>query len=208
MQREDTWTCGIWDRGDGDDCYCDGGSELQPKEQSLRFVVPSQTPQQERAVWGWIIGAGCEGDFLDELGKPRAFADIGHVVREDCCGIWGEADGCRFLPLIPNFSQPAPYDKDAIEAGKKASLGMLDALETRLEPGNHLVGNGMTLADIFVAIFVTRGLQWVLGEEWRKRHPAIMRHVEMVMEWTPVRSVIDEFIMIKEETPNVNPNQV
>lgn len=84
---------------------------------------------------------------------------------------------------------------------------MLGALESMLESRRHLVGDGMTLADIFVAIYVTRGLQWVLGTEWRNRHPAIMRHVEMVIDWAPVRSVIPEFIMVKEETPNVDPNQ-
>ena len=114
----------------------------------------------------------------------------------------------RFLPLIPNFSKPAAYDKDAIEAGKTASLGMLDGLERTLEHRRYLVGDGMTLADVFVAIYVTRGLQWVLGEAWRKEHPAIMRHVEIVVHWLPVKSVIPEFIMIKEETPNVNPNQI
>ena len=84
---------------------------------------------------------------------------------------------------------------------------MLDILETTLEHRRFVVGNGMTLADIFVAIYVTRGLQWVLGEEWRNRHPAVMRHVESVISWAPVKAVIPAFIMTKEETPNVNPNQ-
>ena len=91
---------------------------------------------------------------------------------------------------------------------------MLDALETTLSenhPNHHdhgdayLVGNGMTLADIFVAIYVTRGLQWVLGLEWRRDHPAVMRHVDMVIGWAPVKAVIPEFVMIEEETPNVDP---
>ena len=120
---------------------------------------------------------------------------------------------CRFLPLIPNLILPAPYSKPAIEAGKAASLFMLDALETTLSENHHhhqhghayLVGNGMTLADIFVAIYVTRGLQWVLGREWRRSHPAVMRHVDMVMSWAPVKGVIPEFVMIGEETPNVDP---
>lgn len=113
----------------------------------------------------------------------------------------------RFLPLIPNFSKPAPYDRNAIEAGKVASLNMLSALESVLGDRRYLVGDGMTLADIFVAVYVTRGLQWVLGREWRDGHEAIMRHVEMVIDWAPVRAVIPEFVMIEEETPNVDPNQ-
>ena len=88
---------------------------------------------------------------------------------------------------------------------------MLDALETTLSENPHhkgaahLVGGGMTLADIFVAVYVTRGLQWVLGTEWRRDHPAVMRLVELVIGWAPVKGVIAEFVMIGEETPNVDP---
>ena len=89
---------------------------------------------------------------------------------------------------------------------------MLGALETTLSENHdddgdaYLVGGGMTLADIFVAVYVTRGLQWVLGREWRREHPAVMRLVELVIGWAPVKGVIPEFVMIEEETPNVDPN--
>ena len=88
---------------------------------------------------------------------------------------------------------------------------MLDALETTLSENHHrdgdayLVGGGITLADIFVAVYVTRGLQWVLGREWTREHPAVMRLVELVIGWAPVKGVIPEFVMIGEETPNVDP---
>ena len=87
---------------------------------------------------------------------------------------------------------------------------MLDALETRLlenhhHGGTYLVGDGMTLADVFVAVYVTRGLQWVLGREWRRQHPAVMRLVELVIGWAPVKAVIPEFVMIEEETRIVDP---
>ena len=84
---------------------------------------------------------------------------------------------------------------------------MLDALEKTLENRQYLVGDWMTLADILLAIYITRGLEWVLGEEWRDKHPAVTRHVVMVMEWAPVRTVVPEFIMAKEEQPNIDPKE-
>jgi elongation factor 1-gamma len=116
-----------------------------------------------------------------------------------------------FLPLIPGFSDPAPYDFDAIEKGRAASLVLLAKLEKEIMKGKKggetrwLVGDGPTLADIFVTIVVSRGLQWVLGREWREQHPGIMAYFERVRNWEPVRKVIPHFVLIEEETRNVDP---
>lgn len=146
---------------------------------------------------------------MDELGKPGAFGHSGYMVRISLTAMAGRArclcNLFRFLPLIPNFTRPAPYDKAAIEAGKAASLQMLDSLEEAVRDREYLVGNWMTLADIFVAVFVSRGLEWVLGEEWRGKHPCIMRHVMTVVDWDPVKAVIPNFVFIGVETPNRNP---
>ncbi|KAF4629852.1 hypothetical protein G7Y89_g8286 [Cudoniella acicularis] len=110
-----------------------------------------------------------------------------------------------FLPLIPGFTDPAPYSYDAVEAGKKASLSLLDRLEKVLGEVEWMVGDGPTLADIFVSVVVSRGLQWVLGREWREAHPAIMAHFKRVIRWDPVSRVILEFKLVEVETPNVQP---
>lgn len=112
-----------------------------------------------------------------------------------------------FLPLIPGFTDPPPYSYEAVELGKKASLALLDKLEMVLQTreAEWLVGDGPTLADIFVAVVLSRGLQWVLGHKWRETHPAAMAHFERVTDWAPVREVIPEFKMVGVETPNVPP---
>ena len=116
-----------------------------------------------------------------------------------------------FLPLVPGFTNPVPYDFDAVEAGKMKSLDLLDKLETFIEAiqteegaTGWLVGDGPTLADIYVAIGVSMGLQWVLDGQWRDGHPAIMHHFELVKNWEPVRTVVPEFVLI-EETRNAKP---
>ncbi|KAH8658399.1 glutathione-S-transferase theta, GST [Xylariales sp. PMI_506] len=110
-----------------------------------------------------------------------------------------------FLPLIPKFSRPAPYDEKAVAAGKTASLFMLNALEDMLYGRTTLVGDRVTLADFFVAIVLSRGLEWVLDASWRSSHPNCMKHFNMVRELPAVRSVVPDFILVDVETPNANP---
>lgn len=109
-----------------------------------------------------------------------------------------------FIPLLPG-ADPATYNHDAIEAGKKASLTLLEKLETALNGVEWLVGDGPTLADIFVAVILSRGLQWVLGREWREAHPASVAHFERVRNWAPVKKVIPEFTLVEVEPVNVQP---
>ncbi|KAI1826180.1 glutathione-S-transferase theta, GST [Xylaria intraflava] len=110
-----------------------------------------------------------------------------------------------FLPLIPNLSIPAPYDSDSVAAGKKASLSILNTLEATLDGRKYLVGEHITLADIFIVIVLSRALEWVLDSTWRSQHPNCMRHFDMMRHWGPVKAVVPEFKLIEKETQNVNP---
>ncbi|KAG5927432.1 hypothetical protein E4U42_002267 [Claviceps africana] len=141
-------------------------------------LLGNGSPEHEAEVVSWMSWANQE--LLDTLAR------------------W-------FLPLIPNVSRPAPYDKAGVEAGKADSLAMLNTLEDLLSDKTHLVGEQMTLADIFVAVVLSRGLEWVLGAAWRSAHPHCMRHFEMVAGWDPVREVAPHFALVDAETPNVNP---
>lgn len=115
---------------------------------------------------------------------------------------------CWVLPLIPGFTDPAPYNYGAIELEKRKSLTLLDKLEGVMAGVQWLVGDGPTLADIFVAVVLSRGLQWVLGRKWREAHPACMAHFDRVRKWEPVAQVILNFDLIEEELPNVQPAKV
>ncbi|KAB8068849.1 glutathione S-transferase [Aspergillus leporis] len=110
-----------------------------------------------------------------------------------------------FLFLIPSFTDPASYSYEAVAAGRAASLRLLDKLEDFLTGQKYLVGIEITLADIMVAIYVSRGLEWVLDAGWRSQHPAIMGHFNLVARWDPVRAVVPQFILIDKETPNRPP---
>ncbi|KAM3565183.1 hypothetical protein ARSEF4850_001492 [Beauveria asiatica] len=110
-----------------------------------------------------------------------------------------------FLPLIPGLARPAPYDKAAVEAGKAATLAFLDNHEAAIKDNKFLVGNDFTLADIFVAIYISRGLEWILGAEWRRQHPATMQHFNLVANWEHCKAVVPVFKQVDVEVANVNP---
>ena len=71
---------------------------------------------------------------------------------------------------------------------------MLRSLEDHLgsQESKWLVGDNITLADVTVAIYVARGLKWVLGREWRQGHPRVMGHWKMVSQWEPTIKVVAE----------------
>lgn len=83
---------------------------------------------------------------------------------------------------------------------------MLDSLENSLKSDDssvYLVGSHITLADIMVIIYVARGLEWVLGKEWRETHPSIMRLFKAITDWEPVKRVVPFFVMLDDEKTKV-----
>jgi elongation factor 1-gamma len=78
-------------------------------------------------------------------------------------------------------------------------------LEESLINREYLVGDKITLADIFVAIMLSRGLEWVLDATWRYQHPNCMRHFEMLAQWEPVKTAVLEFKLVEKEPENRSP---
>lgn len=113
-----------------------------------------------------------------------------------------------FLPLIPGFKDPAPYGHDEVEAGKRSSLALLEKLESLLEDTEWLVGDSPTLADIFIGVVLSRGLQWVLDRKWRETHPASMQHFERFRSLDMVVEIIPNFELVEMEPSNVQPSLV
>ncbi|QMW30600.1 hypothetical protein G4B84_005981 [Aspergillus flavus NRRL3357] len=112
-----------------------------------------------------------------------------------------------FRPLIPSPTDQAPYNKDAVEAGKKKTLDSLEYLEKHLEGRQYLVTDHITLADIMLVVYVSRLFECVLGQKWRDEHPAIMQYFENVVKHDAVRQVLprEDLIFIEEETPIEDP---
>ena len=103
------------------------------------------------------------------------------------------------------MKKPAPYNAQAVENGKAASNHLLDLLEKALESKTYLVGESLTIADLFLAMYLARGMEWILDAGWRDCHPNIMKYfngITSIGEW---RTVIPQMKLIEKETPNQDP---
>ena len=82
---------------------------------------------------------------------------------------------------------------------------MLTTVEGLLAGRDWLVGDHLTLADITLAVYLSRGFEWVLDAGWRKNHPSIMKHFHAVTEQAAVKKIAADFTLIEEETPMQDP---
>lgn len=82
-----------------------------------------------------------------------------------------------FLPLVGR----APYNKKQVEEGYAALKPLEAVLETRLLEFTYLVGERLSVADLFTAALLVRGFENLYGAEWRKAHPGVTRWFKTVI---------------------------
>jgi elongation factor 1-gamma len=88
-----------------------------------------------------------------------------------------------YLPLLGR----SPYNKKAVEESQKLSEKVVAVVEEHLLSNTFLVGERITLADLFSAGIITRGFQYFYGKDWRQTHPNTARWYETVINqpiWT------------------------
>ncbi|KAH9459508.1 hypothetical protein MJO29_010587 [Puccinia striiformis f. sp. tritici] len=81
------------------------------------------------------------------------------------------------------FLPPAnrPYNKANVASAEKRASAMLDALEQLLLSRTFLVGQRITLADIFLANALVRGFATCLDASFRSTHPNVLRHFNTIV---------------------------
>ncbi|KAJ5088675.1 hypothetical protein N7456_012291 [Penicillium angulare] len=110
-----------------------------------------------------------------------------------------------FLPLVPGLKKPAPYNQEAVAGGKVATDDLMAKLEDALSSKSYLVGGSVTLADLFLAMYLARGMEYVLDTEWRSNHPNIMKYFDGITQIPQWKAVVPSMKMIDVETPNKDP---
>ncbi|ODV97372.1 hypothetical protein PACTADRAFT_38581 [Pachysolen tannophilus NRRL Y-2460] len=86
-----------------------------------------------------------------------------------------------FLPLLG----ATPYNKKQVDEGLSGSLKLADILEERLYNYTYLVGERLTLADIFVGTVVGRIFETIWAKDFLKQYPSITRWFKSLTQ-TPV----------------------
>src|SRR5271170_2467694 len=102
--------------------------------------------------------------------------------------------GCWFRPLVGRD----PYNKKNVDDHSKAALKAINVLEQHLLVHTFLVGERVTLADLFVTSLMARGFQYVLDKKWREENPNTTRWYETITSQPIWKAIIEKPIMIEE----------
>jgi len=137
------------------------------------------------------------------LGKTKQ--DYASILR------WMSFANSEVLPSLGGWFRPLigrdPYNKKNVEDSMKATQLKMKMLEDHLMINTYLVGERLTLADLFMVGIVARGFQFFFDKEWRAEHPSVTRWYETVYNQPIYSDVADKFALIEKAIPNQPPKK-
>lgn len=90
----------------------------------------------------------------------------------------------ELLPAMGGWYRPLlgkdPYNKKAVEESAKKAQKAVDVVEKHLLNNTFLVGERITLADLFAAGIASRGFQFFFDKKWREENPNVTRWFKTV----------------------------
>lgn len=109
-----------------------------------------------------------------------------------------------------------PYNKKAVTDAQAKSEIIVDLFEKRLSEYTYLVGERVTIADLFAVTIASKGFEYLWGTEWMKAHPALTRWFKTVSQHEifagfyknqPYRETPLEYVPPKKEKKESQPKQ-
>ncbi len=115
------------------------------------------------------------------------------------------------LPNIGGWFRPLvgrdPYNKKSVDDHSKAALQAIKTLEQHFLVHTFLVGERITLADLFTASLIARGFEYVLDKQWRQENPCTTRWYETVTNQPVWKAVVEKPVMIEEAIKYIPPKK-
>lgn len=137
------------------------------------------------------------------LGKTKQ--DYASIVR------WMSFANIEVLPPIAGWFRPIvgrdPFNKKNVEDSKKAALKAMKVLEEHLWVNTFLVGERLSLADLFAAGIIARGFQFFFDKAWREENPNVTRWYETVCNQPMYSAVTGKLEFIDEAIKEVPPKK-
>ncbi|KAL3495615.1 hypothetical protein BJX62DRAFT_222544 [Aspergillus germanicus] len=128
------------------------------------------------------------------LGKTKQ--DYASILR------WLSFANAELLPSFGAWYRPLkgldPYNKKNVDDASKAALKKLGVLNTHLTANTYLVGERITLADIFTAALLTRALATVIDKKVRSDYPAVTRWFQTIVAQPAFKAVVENPVLIEE----------
>ncbi|KAL8679242.1 MAG: hypothetical protein Q9186_004484 [Xanthomendoza sp. 1 TL-2023] len=137
------------------------------------------------------------------LGKTKQ--DYASIVR------WMSFANTEVLNGLAGWFRPCigrdPFNKKSVDDSKKAALAAVKVLEEHLWVNTFLVGERLSLADLFAAGVVSRGFQYFFDKQWRKENPNVTRWYETVYNQPIYSEVVDKLSFIDEAIKEIPPKK-
>jgi elongation factor 1-gamma len=137
------------------------------------------------------------------LGKTKQ--DYASILR------WMSFANSEVLPSLGGWFRPLigrdPFNKKNVEDSMHAAIAKLKVLEDHLLVNTYLVGERLTLADLFTVAIVSRGFQFFYDKEWRQANPNVTRWYETVYHQPIYSDVAPKLEFIEKAIPNQPPKK-
>ncbi|KAK0651786.1 hypothetical protein B0T16DRAFT_504068 [Cercophora newfieldiana] len=131
------------------------------------------------------------------LGKTKQ--DYASILK------WMSFFNSEVLPKLGGWYRPLlgkePYNKKTVEENQKAALKAVAVAEAHLQNNTYLVGERITLADLFAVGIIARGFEFFFDKEWRSANPNVTRWYETVYNQPIYSSVAPKFSLL--DTPKL-----
>ncbi|CAH0038212.1 unnamed protein product [Clonostachys solani] len=128
------------------------------------------------------------------LGKNRE--EYASIVR------WMSFFNSEILIPLADWFRPlagkAPYNKESVENCSKATLRAVKVVEEHLENRTFIVGEVLSLADIFCAGLLFRGFQFFFDKQWRLEHPNVTRWYENITSQSIYSDVVPKLEVLEK----------
>ncbi|KAI9752174.1 MAG: hypothetical protein M4579_005726 [Chaenotheca gracillima] len=202
--------------------------EGNPRTTAIRAVAKANNLDIEIIEQNPASGVSKDYLELNPLGKIPAFQGSDGYILTECIAIaiyitsqnekttllgktkqdyasilrWMSFANHEVLPKLGGWFRPLIgrdfYNKKSVEDSKKAANKAIGVLENHLLVHTYLVGERVTLADLFVAGILGRGFQYVFDKEWRAEYPNVTRFFETVYHQPIYSAVVDKLSFIDE----------
>ena len=135
------------------------------------------------------------------LGKTKQ--DYASIVR------WMSYANQEILPALGGWFRPLigldPYNKKNVHDSSENALKAVSVLNEHLLVHTFLVGERMTLADLFAAGIVSRGFEFFFDKQWREQNPNVTRWYETICNQPIYSAVAGKLQFIDEAIKNQAP---
>lgn len=113
------------------------------------------------------------------------------------------------LPALGDWFRPLigrdPYNKKNVDEASKKALKAVSVLNEHLLVHTYLVGERITLADLFTAGLISRGFEFFFDKQWREDNPNVTRWYETVCSQPLYSDVAGKLNFIDEAIKNQPP---